>query len=107
MKKSVHILTVLLAVASPVAFFGFSGCAGSSTRESTGEYVDDSAITAKVKAALAKDDGVKAREVNVETFKGTVQLSGFVNSQAEKSRAADIAKGIQGVESVKNNITVK
>jgi hyperosmotically inducible protein len=107
MKKSVHILTILLSVGTPVAFLSLSGCAGTSTRESTGEYVDDSALTGKVKAAFAKDDDVKARDVQVETFKGTVQLSGFVNTAEEKSRAAQIAKGVPGVKSVKNNITVK
>lgn len=84
-----------------------TGCAGTPTKESTGEYVDDSSITAKVKAALIGDEVTKAREINVETFKGTVQLSGFVDTSAEKDRAADLAKGVAGVKSVKNNIVVK
>jgi len=84
-----------------------TGCAGTTTRESTGEYVDDAAITAKVKGAYVKDDAVKALDVKVETFKGVVQLSGFVDTAAQKSRAADLAAAVRGVSSVKNNITVK
>jgi osmotically-inducible protein OsmY len=84
-----------------------TGCAATPTRESTGEYVDDSTITAKVKAAFLKDDVVKASAVSVETFKGIVQLSGFVDTAAEKYRAADLAAGISGVRDVKNKITVK
>lgn len=85
----------------------FSGCAGTPTRESTGEYVDDASITTKVKAAFVKDDNVKAREVSVETFKGVVQLSGFVSTQEEKGRAGQLAAGVVGVRDVKNNIVVK
>ncbi len=84
-----------------------TGCAGTADRESTGEYIDNSAITAKVKSALASDDMVKAREINVDTFRGTVQLSGFVSTSAEKDRAGEIAAGVQGVREVKNHITVK
>lgn len=84
-----------------------SGCSATATRESTGEYVDDSAITTKVKAAFVKDETVKARDVSVETFKGVVQLSGFVNSLTEKDRAGQVAAGVSGVRDVKNNIVVK
>jgi len=84
-----------------------SGCAGTTTKESTGEYVDDSSITTKVKAAFVRDPVVKALSVNVETFKGAVQLSGFVNTPEEKSQAERLAAGVQGVTSVKNDITVK
>ncbi len=83
------------------------GCAGTSTRESTGEYVDDSTITTKVKALFVKDPTVKAYEVKVETFKGTVSLSGFVNTTVEKMRAGQIAAGVRGVTQVNNNITLK
>ena len=83
------------------------GCAGTATRESTGEYVIDSWITTKVKAALIEDPQVKATEVNVETFKGTVQLSGFVKSHAAISQAERVARGIQGVTGIKNDIRVK
>jgi len=83
------------------------GCAGSPTQESTGEYVTDSWITTKVKAALVEDPLVKATEVNVETFKGAVQLSGFVSSQAAMNKAVQVTRGIKGVTSVKNDMRVK
>ena len=84
-----------------------AGCAATATKESTGEYVDDSSITAKVKAAFVKDEVVKALDVKVETFKGTVQLSGFVDTAEQKSRAAELARRVNGVADVRNNITVK
>ncbi|MCX6954157.1 MAG: BON domain-containing protein [Verrucomicrobia bacterium] len=83
------------------------GCASTPTKESTGEFVDDSSITMKVKAAFIKDPVVKASDVTVETFKGTVQLSGFVNTSAEKAQAGRLAETIKGVTAVKNNIVVK
>jgi hyperosmotically inducible protein len=83
------------------------GCAGTATRESTGEYVDDSGLTARVKKALINDEVVKARDVNVETFKGTVQLSGFVDTAEQKARAASVAAGVKGVRAVENNISIK
>jgi hyperosmotically inducible protein len=85
----------------------FASCAATRTKESTGEYVDDSSITAKVKAELMNDPVTKAREISVETFKGVVQLSGFVNTSEEKDRAGEIARGVKGVADVKNNINVK
>lgn len=91
-------ITLVLALAS---------CAGSRTKESTGEYFDDSAITAKVKAELVADPVTKARSINVETFKGVVQLSGFVSTAQEKERAGEIAAKVKGVASVKNNIVLK
>jgi osmotically-inducible protein OsmY len=84
-----------------------SGCAGTPTRESTGEYVDDSAITTKVKAELVRDPIVKALQVDVKTFKGVVQLSGFVDNANQKAQAEADAKTVNGVKDVKNNITVK
>jgi osmotically-inducible protein OsmY len=89
------------------AFVTMLGCAGSATKESTGEYVSDSWITTKVKAALVNDPSVKAREVNVETFKGVVQLSGFVSSQAAMDQAVRITRGIEGVTSVRNDMRIK
>lgn len=83
------------------------GCAGSSTKESTGEYIDDTWITTKVKAALLEDPQVKSAEVNVETFKGTVQLSGFVSSNAAMQQAVKVTRGIQGVTAVKNDMRIK
>lgn len=76
-------------------------------RESVGEYMDDATITTKVKAALAQDPNVKAYQVNVETYKGVVQLSGFVDSEANVRRAAQVAQGVNGVRSVKNDVRIK
>jgi osmotically-inducible protein OsmY len=83
------------------------GCAGSETKSSTGEYFDDTWITTKVKAALLEDPQVKSAEVNVETFKGTVQLSGFVSSSAAMQQAVKVARSIKGVTSVKNDMQIK
>ena len=85
----------------------FSACASTSKQESTGEYVDDSVITTKVKALLAEDDFLKSFQISVETYKGTVQLSGLVDSQKAIDKAGEIARGVKGVKSVKNNLTVK
>lgn len=85
----------------------FLGCASTATKEGTGEYVDDSVITAKVKAEIFKDDSLKSSEINVETFKGVVQLSGFVTSQADIDRAVKVARTVKGVTSVKNDMRVK
>jgi osmotically-inducible protein OsmY len=83
------------------------GCASTSTQEGTGEYVDDSVITTKVKAAILGDAALKSAEINVETFKGVVQLSGFVSSQAAVDRAVVVTRGVKGVVSVKNDMRVK
>jgi len=83
------------------------GCASTSTKEGTGEYVDDSVITTKVKAAIFNEPTLKTFEINVETFKGVVQLSGFVSAPASASKAADLARGVNGVKSVRNDIRVK
>ncbi len=83
------------------------GCAGSRTQESTGEYVDDSTITAKVKAAIFDDPALKVFQISVETFKGVVQLSGFVNSTEVVIRAGVVASRVSGVKSVKNSLIVK
>jgi len=72
-----------------------------------GEYFDDSVITTKVKAAIFKEPSLKSTEINVETFKGTVQLSGFVSSQADIDKAVQVARGVQGVTSVRNDMRVK
>ena len=85
----------------------FVACASTRTQESTGEYVDDSVITTKVKALLAEDDFLKSFEIGVETYKGTVQLSGLVDSQKAIDKAGEIARGVKGVKSVKNNLNVK
>jgi osmotically-inducible protein OsmY len=82
-------------------------CSSTPTRESTGEYIDDAAITAKVKAAIFNEPTLKSTEINVETFKGDVQLSGFVAQPQDAQRAAEVARGIKGVTSVKNDLRVK
>jgi osmotically-inducible protein OsmY len=84
-----------------------TACAPSPTREGTGEVIDDTIITSKVKAALVADPIVKAREVNVETFKGTVQLSGFVDSAEATRKAVEVARAIKGVKHVKNDMVIK
>lgn len=84
-----------------------AGCASTSTQEGTGEYFDDTVITAKVKAAIFDEPTLKSAEINVETFKGVVQLGGFVSSSANMSKAVELARGIKGVKSVKNDMRVK
>jgi osmotically-inducible protein OsmY len=104
MKKrniAIHCLVLLMLIAT------FSACASTRTQESTGEYVDDSVITTKVKSLLAKDDFLKSFQISVETFKGAVQLSGFVGSQAAVDKAGEIARSVKGVTSVKNDLIVK
>lgn len=83
------------------------GCASTSKSEGTGQYIDDSVITGKVKAALIDDPTTKATEINVETFKGVVQLTGFVSSQAAANRAVELAGRVNGVVSVKNDMRLK
>lgn len=84
-----------------------AGCAPTETRSSTGEYIDDTVITAKVKTAIFNEPDLSAAEINVETFRGEVQLSGFVTSRAHADRAVEVARGVAGVESVKNDMRVK
>lgn len=100
-----HIVPAILLTLT--AFTGLVGCASSPTQESTGQYVDDTALTTRVKAAIFKDPSLKSAEINVETFKGAVQLSGFVNSQADIDRAAALAASVSGVRSVKNDMRLK
>jgi len=85
----------------------FAACASTSKKESTGEYIDDSVITTKVKTLLATDDFLKSFQIGVETYKGSVQLSGFVATQKTADKAEEIARGVNGVESVKNDLIVK
>ena len=84
-----------------------AGCAGTMHRESTGEYVDDSVLTSKVKAEIYNDPMLKVLQINVESFKGVVQLSGFVDSVEASARAEEIAFSLKGVKSVKNDLVVK
>jgi hyperosmotically inducible protein len=83
------------------------GCASTAKQEGTGEYIDDSAITTKVKAAILNEPTLKVAEINVETFKGIVQLSGFVSSQTAINKAVEVARGVHGVKSVKNDMRIK
>lgn len=83
------------------------GCASTQTQEGTGEYVDDSVITSKVKTAIFSEPSLSSAEINVETFKGVVQLSGFVNSRADINKAVAVARGVGGVKSVKNDMRLK
>jgi len=97
----IHCLALLMLIATLAA------CASTRTRESTGEYIDDSVITTKVKSLLAADDFLKSFQISVETYKGTVQLSGSVNSQQAIDKAVEIARSVKGVTSVKNDLIVK
>jgi hyperosmotically inducible periplasmic protein len=90
-----------------VLLIGLAGCAGTQTRDSTGEYIDDAAITTKVKSALIADKQVSAFPVSVETTKSVVHLTGTADTRAEADRAATIAGGVAGVKSVVNKIQVR
>jgi hyperosmotically inducible protein len=98
---------VLSAAFLAVTLASVVACAPTETRSGTGQYIDDTVITGKVKAALVEDPLTKAIEINVETFKGVVQLSGFVTSQAAANRAVELARGVAGVKSVKNDMRIK
>jgi len=90
-----------------IALASVLGCASTATQEGTGEYFDDTVITTKVKTAILNEPTLKSTEINVETFKGTVQLSGFVASRADVNKATEVARGVKGVTSVKNDVRVK
>lgn len=90
-----------------LAVSGMIGCASTSKSEGTGEYVDDAVITTKVKAAIFEEPSLKSSEINVETFKGVVQLSGFVSSQDKVNTAVATAKNVKGVTSVRNDMRLK
>jgi len=96
------------AIATAIALIGVtSGCASTATHEGTGEYVDDSVITGKVKTAIFNEPTLKSAEINVETFKGVVQLSGFVSSKAAENRAVEVTRSVAGVKSVKDDMRLK
>ncbi len=95
--------TLALALALPL----LGACAATRTQEGTGEYVDDTVITTKVKAAILSEATLKSAEINVETFKGRVQLSGFVSSRAAMETAVSVARGVHGVSGVTNDMRVK
>lgn len=101
------ILKRVLLAAFALSFAFVTGCASTSKQASTGEYFDDSVITTKVKAAILNDPALKVLQINVETFKGVVQLSGFVDSKAMMDRAVEVTRGVAGVKSVKNDMRVR
>jgi osmotically-inducible protein OsmY len=101
-------LTAMLACCGVLALAGgLTGCAGDRYTQSTGERIDDKGDSTRVRSALSEDTQYKYEDVKVQTFKGVVQLSGFVNSRDQKNRAGDLAKKVEGVKEVENNITVK
>jgi hyperosmotically inducible protein len=97
----------LSALFVAVTLVSVVGCASTSKQEGAGEYIDDSVITAKVKAAVFNEPTLKSAEINVETFKGVVQLSGFVSSQTAENKAVEVARSVGGVKSVKNDMRIK
>ena len=99
--KSISAVFLALTLATTL------GCATTATKEGTGQYVDDSVITTKVKAAIFDEPTLKSAEINVESFKGIVQLSGFVSSQADIHKAIEVARAVHGVRSVKNDMRLK
>ena len=101
-------ITRKLATLAGIVFVTMAlGCASTSKQEGSGEYVDDTVITGKVKAAIFNEPTLKSAEINVETFKGVVQLSGFVSSQANENTAVAVARNVGGVKSVKNDMRLK
>ncbi len=103
MKKLRSISTIAFAVLLASAV----GCASTTKSEGTGEYIDDTVITSKVKAAIFNEPTLKSTEINVETFKGAVQLSGFVSTQANIYKAVEVTRGVGGVTNVKNDMRLK
>ncbi len=100
-------LKTTLGAALAALLLAGPGCASTPKHESTGEYVDDSVITVKVKAAIVAEPTLKAAEINVETFKGQVQLSGFVHDAADVVKASEVARNVDGVKSIVNSLVVK
>lgn len=102
-----HFIKLFLASFLVLTFLTVTGCASTSTQEGTGEYFDDSIITTKVKAAILNEPTLSSAEINVETFKGVVQLSGFVRSTASIGKAVEVASKVGGVKSVRNSLQLK
>ncbi|OFZ46259.1 MAG: transporter [Bdellovibrionales bacterium RIFOXYB1_FULL_37_110] len=105
MLKLKSICKFFVSIALAATFI--AGCTGTKTTESTGQFVDDSVITTKIKSAILGEASLKSLQINVKTFKGVVQLSGFVDSSKIASTAEDIAYTVDGVKSVKNDLVVK
>ncbi len=101
LKSIIPILIIAFSLA------GLAGCAATDTKSGTGEYIDDTVITTKVKAAILKHPDLRSSEINVETFKSVVQLSGFVTSQADINAAVEVAQSVAGVQSVRNDMHLR
>jgi osmotically-inducible protein OsmY len=106
-RKLINLFLALSLGITAVTAVGLAGCAGDRYNRSTGEYIDDTALTSRVKSALGDNAAYKFDDVKVTSFRGTVQLSGFVNTAEQKQRASDVAKGVEGVKKVENNIILK
>jgi len=102
-----HFIKFFSAFSLALVLLTAAGCASTRTQEGTGQYVDDSVVTGKVKAAILNEPSLSSAEINVETFKGVVQLSGFVNSKADIDKAMSVARSVKGVVSVKNDMRLK
>ncbi len=102
--NKMKLLTTLFAA---VMLTAVVGCASTDKKEGTAEYIDDTVITTKVKAAILNEPGLKSTEINVETFKGVVQLSGFVSDKQDIAKAGAVARSVKGVQSVKNDLRSK
>ena len=107
MGRGLKLSALILCVGALAIAGGITGCAGDRYTQSTGERIDDKGDSTRVRNALSEDTQYKYEDVKVQTFKGVVQLSGFVNSRDQKNRAGDLAKKVEGVKEVENNITVK
>jgi len=102
-----HFIKFFTAFSLALVLLTAGGCASTNAHEGTGEYVDDSVVTGKVKTAILNEPSLSSAEINVETFKGVVQLSGFVNSKADIDKAVSVARSVSGVTSVKNDMRLK
>ena len=107
MGRGLKLSALAFSVCALAIALGATGCAGDRYTQSTGERIDDKGESSRVRSALSEDTQYKYEDVKVQTFKGVVQLSGFVNSRDQKNRAGDLARKVQGVKDVENNITVK
>lgn len=98
---------LISAVLLMMSFISVLGCSSAPQKETTAEYIDDSYLTTKVKAAILRQPALKSSEINVESFKGIVQLSGFVNSRSDINRAVEVTRTVRGVKSVRNDMRLK
>ena len=96
-----------LLIAAMLGSSLIAGCSSTPSQQSTGEAIDDGVVTARVKAKLIEDPVTKAHQINVDTFKGTVQLSGFVETEQARSRALQIAREVNGVKQVKDALQIR